>query len=332
MKRAIVTGPTGVIGTALVQKLISENVETYAVIRSTSKRINKIPKSNLVHIIKCDIDNFINLKNFIKEPCDAFFHLAWAGTDNPLNRFDMDLQTKNIQYSLDAAQAATDLHCKVFIGAGSQAEYGTKSGIMRPDTFPEPVSGYGMAKLCAGQMTRYICKQAGIRHIWPRILSVYGPGDGKQTLISSAIRSMLVGEKLSMTPGEQMWDYLYSSDAADALYAMAEMGKDGSVYVLGSGKVMPLRKYIESIRDIINPKLEIGFGERPYFKDQVMHLEADNRSLVKDTGWKPKTSFLDGIKEILKTNVQIGGVIVIKRRIWPYLIQKNESIGGHIYA
>lgn len=303
MKRAIVTGPTGVIGTALVKKLIAENVETYAVIRSNSKRINTIPNNHFVHIIKCDINSLKDLKNFIKEPCDAFFHLAWTGTDDPLNRFDMQLQTKNIQYSLDAVQAAVDLRCKVFVGAGSQAEYGTKSGIMRPNTFPEPVSGYGMAKLCAGQMTRYMCKQAGIRHIWPRILSVYGPGDGKQTLISSAIRCMLAGEKLSMTAGEQLWDYLYSSDAADALYAMAEKGRDGAIYVLGSGKAIPLRKYIETIRALINSNLEIGFGERPYFKDQVMHLEADVSSLTNDTNWVPKVDFSTGVRELIKGSV-----------------------------
>lgn len=299
MKRAIVTGPTGVIGTALIKKLISENIKTYAVIRSTSKRINTIPKNEFVHIIKCDIDNLTDLNSLIEEYCDAFFHLAWAGTDNPLNRFDMQLQTKNIQYSLDAVQVAVDLNCSVFVGAGSQAEYGIQSGVMRPDTFPEPVSGYGMAKLCAGQMTRYLCNQAGIKHIWPRILSVYGPGDGKQTLISSAIRSMLAGEKLSMTAGEQLWDYLYSEDAADALYTMAEKGKNGAVYVLGSGRAMPLRRYVEIIRDSIDPQLKIGFGEKPYFKDQVMHLEADISSLTNDTGWRPKVHFVDGINRLI---------------------------------
>lgn len=338
MKRAIVTGPTGVIGTALVKKLIAENIEIYAVIRSTSKRINTIPNNQLVHIIKCDIDNLDSLKELIQDPCDAFFHLAWAGTENPLNRFDMQLQTKNIQYSLDAVQAAIDLKCQVFVGAGSQAEYGIKSGVMRPDTFPEPVSGYGMSKLCAGQMTRYLCKQAGIRHIWPRILSVYGPGDGKQTLISSAIRCMLAGEKLSMTAGEQLWDYLYSADAADALYAMAEKGKDGAVYVLGSGKVMQLREYVEIIRDIINPNLEIGFGERPYFKDQVMHLEADISSLTNDTGWAPKIIFYNGVSMLIKQKQMFkqGGIALYKSKkkfnICPCLCKQESLVGGEYCA
>lgn len=299
MKRAIVTGPTGVIGSALIKKLISENVEVYTVIRASSKRKELIPKHKLVKVIECDLDNFDKLYTLIDTSCDVFFHLAWAGTDDPANRFDMYLQNKNIKYSLDAVQAAIVLGCKVFIGAGSQAEYGVKSGIMTPNTFPEPISGYGMAKLCAGQMTRFMCKEAGIKHVWPRILSVYGIGDGKQTLISSAINSLLIGQRVSMTLGEQIWDYLFSDDAADALYSMAESGKDGAVYVLGSGMAMPLRRYIEIIKNIINPNTEIGFGDKPYFKDQVMHLEADITDLTKDTGWLPKTNFEDGVKILI---------------------------------
>lgn len=300
MKKAVVTGPTGLIGKALIDKLISENIEVFAVCRPNSKRINTISNNHFVNIIQCDMDNFAELKNIIGTNCDVFFNLAWEGTYSRQNSFDMYLQTQNIKYSLDAVQAAKDLACEVFIGAGSQAEYGIKSDIMRPDTYLEPVSGYGMAKLCAGQMTRYQCQQAGIRHIWPRILSIYGVGDGKQTLISSAIHSMLAGEKLSMTAGEQLWDYLYAGDVADALFAMAKKGKDGAVYVVGSGQVRPLKEYINIIRDLIDPNLEIGFGDIPYFKDQVMHLEADITSLTNDTGWKPKTSFEDGIKMLIE--------------------------------
>ena len=201
---------------------------------------------------------------------------------------------------MEAVQAAVDLDCSVFIGAGSQAEYGINSGIMKPDTYPKPVSGYGMAKLCAGQMTRYMCKINGIRHIWPRILSVYGVGDDKPTLISTAIKSMLNGERLSMTKGEQLWDYLYSDDLADAFLAMADKGKDGAIYVLGSGKVRQLRDYVSIIRDYINPSIEIGFGEKPYLIDQVMHLEADITTLTQDTQWTPKVDFETGIYGLIE--------------------------------
>lgn len=299
MKRAVITGPTGVIGTALTKKLALSGTEVFAVCRKNSTRINTIIDSPKINIVKCDLNELETLTEKIGVQCDAFFHLAWEGTLDPKNRFDMYLQNKNVKYALDAAKIAGRLGCNVFVGAGSQAEYGVKTDILRPDTFPEPISGYGMAKLCAGQMTRYICQSNGIRHIWPRILSVYGVGDGNQTFISSAIIKMLSGEKFSMTPGDQIWDYLYSDDAADALIAMAEQGKDGAVYVLGSGKTMHLKDYVTIIRDLINPNLDIGFGNIPYNKDQVMHMEADISSLISDTGWTANTDFRNGVAVLI---------------------------------
>ena len=299
MKRAVVTGATGVIGSALVNRLVQANVEVYVMLRPTSKRLDHIPKHHLVHGIACELHEIKTLPEKIGVSCEAFFHLAWQGTADPANRFDMYMQNDNVRCSLDAVEAANGLGCKVFVGSGSQAEYGDVDGIMQPDTVPRPISGYGMAKLCAGQMTRHICYGYGMRHIWPRILSVYGINDGEQTLISSAINQMLAGEKISMTTGTQLWDYLYAADAADALYRMALNGRDGAVYVLGSGRARPLRDYVETIRNIINPAIAIGFGEVPYRKDQIMHLEADITELTRDTGWVPSTKFDDGIRMIL---------------------------------
>ena len=300
MQTAIVTGPTGVLGMALREKLLLEGVETYVVCHPGSHRTSSIQPHPLLHIIECDMSDYGALPDMIGRPCEAFFHLAWLGTSNPLNRMDMHLQTMNIKYTLEAVEAAHVLQCQVFVGAGSQAEYGrVADGILRPDTPVNPVGGYGMAKLCAGQMTRAMCIAYGIRHIWPRVVSVYGPGDGKGTLISSVISQLLEGKKPSLTAGERLWDYLYSADAADAFYQMAECGKDGAIYVLGSGRTKRLREFIEIIRDAIDPELPLGFGERPYYPDQAMHLEADVSSLKRDTGWQPRTSFAEGIRKLL---------------------------------
>ncbi len=89
-------------------------------------------------------------------------------------------------------------------------------------TFPE--NGYGIAKLCAGQMSRILCEQKNMNHIWTRILSVYGPYDGENTMIMSVIRKLAHGEKPSLTEGKQQWDYLYSKDAGYAMYLLGEKG------------------------------------------------------------------------------------------------------------
>ncbi len=295
IKRAVITGPTGTIGTALCQKLIDEGIETYAIVRPDSKRIEGIP--NGVNIIRCDASELANLKLMINE-ADAFFHLAWAHTIGP-GRNDMPSQIKNIQYSIDAVHAASELGCKIFIGAGSQAECGRVEGLIKPDTPCFPETGYGMAKLCAGQMTRVECEKFGIEHVWIRVLSIYGPNDGPATMISTTIRKLLNGEKPALTKGEQMWDYLYSKDVANGFFCAAVSGKNNAVYPLGSGQARPLREYVEILRDVIDHGLPIGFGELDYSPNQVMFLQADISSLQYDTGYNPNYSFEDGIKETI---------------------------------
>ena len=297
IESAIITGPTGAIGHALCELLLSEGIIVYGITHPGSIRTDAIPAG--VKKIYCDISRLGSLKSLINERVDVFFHLAWSGTAGSA-RNEMNLQLQNVQYTLDACRVAASFGCTVFIGAGSQAEYGRHRTTLKPDTSCFPENGYGMAKLCAGQMTRLECEKLGIDHIWPRILSVYGPHDGENAMIPSVIRKLLRGEKPSLTGGEQTWDYLYSEDAAEALLELAVSGRHGAIYPLGSGISKPLREYIKTIRDAIDPSLPLGFGEILYEKKQVMHLEADISALKSDTGFSPNTDFQTGIKRTIE--------------------------------
>lgn len=299
MKRVIITGCSGMIGSALLRLFVRKKIKVYAIIRPYSKRRNNVPDSPYIQIIECDISKLLDLKTQIKEKCDAFFHLAWQGTFGD-SRNDMYLQNKNIRYTIDAVTLANCLGCSVFLGAGSQAEYGRVEGKLSYDTPVNPENGYGMAKLCAGQMSKVLCEKYGIKHIWARILSIYGPFDGEHTMVMTGIYKMLSGEIPSFTKAEQVWDYLYCDDAAKALYLAAEKGKNGSVYCIGSGVAKPLVDYITCIRDIVAPERDIDFGAIPYNEKQVMYLCADIENLQRDTGFVPEISFDEGIKKTVK--------------------------------
>lgn len=296
---AIITGPTGAIGTALCHLLSSEGVLTYAVCRPGSPRIAALPKHEKLVSVLCDASELDKLPQLISGGADVFYHLAWADTIGP-GRNNVTSQIRNIQYTIDAVRSAAALGCGVFIGAGSQAECGRVDGILRPGTPCFPENGYGIAKLCAGQMSRLECERLGIDHIWTRILSVYGPHDGPSTMIIGTIQALLHGETPKLTAGKQLWDYLYAADAAEALYRMARFGCNGALYPLGSGQARPLRSYVETLRNIINPSLELGFGEIPYSPQQVMRLQADIDALRHDTGFEPKTPFEVGIRETIE--------------------------------
>lgn len=299
MRTAVITGPTGAVGMALIEKLINERVRVVAVCRPESKRILRIPENENVRIVECSLEEIDKLPDLIRDGADIFYHFAWAGTFGDA-RNDLNLQNNNVKYALDAVKAAKRIGCTKFVGAGSQAEYGRVEGVLKPDTLAFPENGYGIAKLCAGQMTRIMCGQLGMEHVWVRILSIYGPYDGENTMIMSVIRKILSGEKPSLTKGEQMWDYLYAKDVANAFYLVGEKGKNDAVYCVGSGKARHLKEYVECIRDSIDTDAELGIGDIPYGEKQVMYLCADIKKLTDDTGFVPEYDFDEGIRETIE--------------------------------
>lgn len=299
MKRAIVTGATGAVGTALINELIKNNVEVLVFCREGSSRNTNIPVNPLVQTMYCDLAELSQIQNTANKKYDVFYHFAWMGTTGAA-RNDMYLQNQNVRYALDAVGVAKRFGCHTFIGAGSQAEYGRVQGILKPDTPVFPEMGYGIAKLCAGQMTREYAHQLDMKHIWMRILSVYGPNDGAQSMVMSTINKLKNGEVPKFTKGEQMWDYLYSGDAARAFRLAGEKGIDGKIYVLGSGQARPLAEYIWEIREVVDSEEKIELGTIPYSAQQVMFLQADITEISKDTGWVPKIDFRSGLETIIK--------------------------------
>ena len=299
--KALITGPTGVIGIALVDELIKNDIEVYCVCHKDSPKINKIAKSNLVHIIECNVEDLKELPNLINDKIDAFYHLAWYGGTYGDARNNIETNVKNIQYTLDAIKVAKVLGSEVFIGAGSQSEYINNNEIKTNKTLASPESYYSAAKLSSMYVGKLYAKSVGIRFCWTRIFSVYGPYGGEHMLIPSTINKMLQGIECNFTKCEQIWDFIYSKDCALALRLIAEKGKDGEIYNIASGETRYLYEFIQSLRNIVNPKCKINFGVLPYYDHQSMCLAADIAPLIKDCGFKPRYSFEDGIKDYLKT-------------------------------
>lgn len=296
MKRTVISGATGAVGMALIKKCIEEEAEVLVLCRKGSARAGRIPNHPLVQTLEVDLADYQALENSNRKTWGVFYHLAWLGTTGE-SRDDALLQMQNVIYTLEAVRLAKRLGCHTFVGAGSQAEYGRFEGCLKGNTPTFPETGYGIAKLAAGQMSRLLCKQLGMKHIWTRILSVYGPYDGEQSMVMSSVIKLLRGEIPAFTKGDQLWDYLYSRDAANALWLLGEKGKDGKIYCLGSGTAKPLKEYILQIRDAAAPGSELEFGVVPYTGKQVMHLCADIRDLQEDVGFYPEVSFAEGIRE-----------------------------------
>ena len=306
MKHVLVTGGTGVTGNALIRYLLQHNIAVTALVRPGSFRRKYLPQNNgLLTIVDCAMDDYKNiLPKLHVNKYDVFFHLSWDGSTGKKkigNRNNFSLQNQNVGYALDAVELCHNLQCPVFVMTGSQAEYGRINMPIKETMEKKPENGYGMAKLCAEGMTRLLCKEYGIRHIWPILFSVYGPYDATESLIDTTIRKLVLGETLAYTKGEQRWDYLYSYDAASALVQLAEKGQAGEVYHVANGRSIPLAEYIQTIYEVLGWKLIPRMGELPYGEKQIMYLGADISKLQRTTGFKSEYSFREGVIQIVES-------------------------------
>jgi nucleoside-diphosphate-sugar epimerase len=297
MKKLVITGATSMIGFALVKCAVSLGMEVLCIVRKNSKKLDNLLKLNNLKVELCDLSDYSNLN--ISGKFDVFFHLAWDKTYSS-SHDDVYGQERNIKYTLDAVRLAKKLNCSVFVGAGSQAEYGIASCLLSSDTPVNPESGYGIAKYTAGKLSRMLCSQMSIRHVWCRILYVFGPHMREGSVIMYVLKELFMNRSPKLTKCDQEYDFLYSEDAAAALIALADKGINGKVYALGSGKCRKLLEYIELIRDIVAPDKMIHFGQKQYYPHQPMYLCADISELTADTGWKPSISFEKGIRKMLR--------------------------------
>ena len=76
MERIVVTGATSMIGSALIEECIRHDVEVYAVVRMSSGKLGRLPKSEKIHLVDGSLDRLQMLPEQIPEKCDTFYHIA----------------------------------------------------------------------------------------------------------------------------------------------------------------------------------------------------------------------------------------------------------------
>jgi nucleoside-diphosphate-sugar epimerase len=298
--RALVTGATGFVGSCLTELLVRQG-HTVAVLRRESTRPWRIEEVlPRVTSITGDLEHLAAAAGEIARFApDTVFHAGWYGVAGA-HRNEPEQITRNVQSTAILTSLAAEAGCKTFVALGSQAEYGPRNLTLTENDPTEPTSTYGVAKLCALQASRHLARQAGMRFAWIRIFSLYGPRDNSGYMIPSLIEKLLRGEKPSLTSGQQLWDYLYVQDAAEAIARVAQTADAEGIFNLGSGRTETIRQTVGQIRDLIDPSLPLGFDEVPYRPDQVMHLQADITRLRAATGWTPRTTLADGLAQTIQ--------------------------------
>lgn len=298
MKKAIVTGATGFIGGWLVQELIKNNVFVTVIVRSRDRLLAELAGNPAVCVVEGNLERIqpamLNSREF-----DAFYHLGWGGVA-PEDKNNIQVQLGNIQMSLAALELAHAVGCRKFIAAGTVAEYVFCDGVMDVNGRHTPNDMYGAAKASTQYFLEVKARQIGQPFVWMVIPSTFGERRMDNNIITYTVKSLLAGERPVYGNLEQMWDFLYVGEVVRAMRLIGEKGISGKTYGIGSGHYRPLRKYIEEIRDMIDPELELGIGERQKQNGQTLSSCVNIYELTADTGFVPQVSFKEGIYRMIE--------------------------------
>lgn len=298
VKRVIVTGANGFVGSHVVKELIANEIFVLAL--DLPGHNDNIPDHGLVRFLGVDI---FHLKDQMQQidygEYDTFYHFAWVGSAGPA-RTDCELQMKNALCTVDCLRVAKQLGCKRFVCAGSIMEQETISAVWAQGNHPGMGYVYGMGKLTAHCMCKAVASEIGIDLLWAIITNAYGEGELSPRFVNTTIRKIIAGDALKFTAATQNYDFVHVCDVARAFRLIGEEGKPFCEYLIGSGNAKPLKSFIVEMTNVLAPDLEPIFGDIP-FTGINMPLEAfSTQKIEEDCEFFAEISFADGVKRTMQ--------------------------------
>ncbi len=297
MKNVFVTGGSGFIGAAVVKELARHNLNIAVLIRDMqalpSTRKSFFEKCEYVKFVEGDLSNIDKLTETLDGlRIDTCYHFAWEGIQGK-SLMDFSQQMNNVAYTMGLIKCLSKIGCKRFIGAGtigqSEIAYSNRA-------IPDREIYYRHAKELCEKLGRETAESGNMEFLWPLITNTYGPDEISPRFICTLVSTLLRDEDMKVSEGMQVYDFVYIDDLARAFFLIGEMGVMGRKYVIGSGQARKLRDWIESLPDILGSKGRIEFGGFPYHGVYMDKKEFLIDALRQDTGYSPRMSFEEGIK------------------------------------
>lgn len=296
MKKALVTGGAGFIGSTIVQELLKKNVEVLVVDDLSAGQKERVPAHVPLHVI--DIQD---TKSLIKvcAGVDTIFHLA-AIPSVPYS-IDHQIHTNevNVDGTLSVLVAAKEAGVRRVVFSSSCAVYGNPSEIPTSEEAPiDPLSPYAAQKYIGEVYMRLFAQLYNIETVSLRYFNVYGPGMNLEGAYANVI-GIFLKQRSSGTPltvvgdGMQCRDFVHVSDiaAANILAATADTLGGGEVVNIGSGSEL-------SVMDVA--KMVGGEVSHLPARKEPMRSCANSHKAHELLGWHPSKPPQEGVLEFIQ--------------------------------
>ncbi|MEE9369554.1 MAG: NAD(P)-dependent oxidoreductase [Pontiella sp.] len=300
MSKILITGAHGFMGSACLRVLAQCEDEIHAVgTRPPDSLVDSRVQWHEIDML--DKDQVCDLINITRP--EKLIHLAWGMTRKSGGGFDYESESHLswIDVGRHLAETFEQAGGRRIVMAGTCIEYELDGRICRENsTRLKPDNIYGRSKYELQQQLHAFCDKTELSYAWGRVFDIYGPNENPNRLIPHVIRSILAGNRVKTTHGNQLRDYLYVDDVASALVALLNSSLDGPVNIC-LGEPARLKDLVIYIAKALNGENLLDIGAIPASAHEIDCLVGDNAKLVKGAGWKPCYSLEEGLDRTIES-------------------------------
>jgi nucleoside-diphosphate-sugar epimerase len=290
MKRVLITGAAGFIGRHCLPTLLARGYEVHAV--DSRESAESVPDVSWHQVDLLDSSEIRRLMSEVRPT--HLLHFAWFTA--PGEYWNSLENLRWVRASLELLQSFVECGGVRIVMAGSCAEYDWQYGYCSEQVTPlVPATLYGTCKHSLQIILEASARQAGLSAAWGRVFFLYGPHEHASRLVPSVIISLLKGEAARCSHGNQVRDFLYVEDVADAFTALLGSDVTGPVNV-ASGCPIVLREIIYKIAEKIDRKDLIQLGVLPVSVHEPHLLVAGVSRLTDEVGWLPRYDLNEGLE------------------------------------
>lgn len=291
IKRCLLTGGTGYVGSNLARHLVKCGWDVHVITRSGSSLNALTGLIDQIRIYQHDGSSrgMVELVKTINP--DTVFHLASLFLAQHKTDDVDTLINSNLLFATQLVEAMAVNGVKHLVNTGTSWQHYNNVDYA-------PVNLYAATKQAFESILEYYVETSGIKAVTLKLFDTYGPNDPRAKLISLLWRAAITQEELEMSPGMQMIDLVHINDVVRAFTLVANNMKNQTEghtsYGVSSGIVMTIRDLVKEFENATSVTLPIKFGARPYRPREVMVPWSMYKSVP---GWRPEIKLKDGIKD-----------------------------------
>lgn len=308
MKKVLVTGADGFIGSHLVELLVKKGYKVKALSQYNSFNfwgwLEDIKCLKDIEVVSGDLRDSFFCENIVKD-IDIVFHLgALIAIPYSYNAPQSYVDT-NIQGALNMLQASLKHGIEKFIHTSTSEVYGTAKYVPIDEKHPlQPQSPYSASKISADMLALSYFNSFSLPVTIARPFNTYGPRQSARAVIPTIITQIQNGTKeLKLGDLSPTRDFNFVKDTCNGFLEIAKTKKtQGEVINIGSNTEISIKDTLELIKKLMQSDIEIIEDiERLRPKNsEVFRLVCDNTKIKSLTNFVPKYSLKDGLKETIK--------------------------------